>query len=173
MRRVCSSSIIVYIPKRRQMMWTHRAQTGSTKPNTGGRSHLHARPQLTLFCSLIGPDTSKMRRWEYIRGLRCSDVCFFRYFPKLLVCVLTVWCVCSSWFTAYVFLFKCRIKGRINLFLVGGGVTLSLSAESWDRRLLTLKLKRNRFQFYHKNLCDSHFWRRLHKGQPASISKNI
>lgn len=34
----------VYIPQRRQMMWTHRAQTGSTKANTRRISHFNAKP---------------------------------------------------------------------------------------------------------------------------------
>lgn len=39
-----AQSMIVYIAQRRQIMWTHRAKTGSTKPNTRGISHLNGKP---------------------------------------------------------------------------------------------------------------------------------
>lgn len=38
------AAVRVYIPKRRRIMQTHRVETGSTKPNTSGISHLNVEP---------------------------------------------------------------------------------------------------------------------------------
>lgn len=41
-------SKMVYIPQKRQIMWTHEAETGTTKPNTRGIFHPNAKPVLDL-----------------------------------------------------------------------------------------------------------------------------
>lgn len=56
-----AQSMMVYITQRRQMMWTHSAETGSTKPNTRGISHLNAKPTLTPCQVQVGTSQKKLK----------------------------------------------------------------------------------------------------------------